>query len=442
MSIKAYKFRIYANRSTTEKLYGGLNLCRELYNAGLQERRDAYEIRVKRHPNYYDEEIRKQLTREFAISVYEQKRDLVEIKEVIRPEYRDIASHVLQDVLFRLEKAFKGFFRRVSLGQTPGYPRFQGKNRYCSFTYPDGAGWKLDAKERPSDKKGIVRVELHLMKIGTVKLHLHRDMKGTIKTLTIKREGEHFYAVFTCEIDKLEPEPLSYEDVGIDLGVTHFAALSNGEFLGHPRFFRKAEKRLARAQQALSRKKKGSHRRKKAAQRVAKCHRKIARQRKDFQHKASRKLVNHYQMIVFEDLKTANLTKRPKPKQDEATGAYLPNGATAKAGLNKSILDAGWSTFTEMVSAKAAWAGRTVIFVNPSKTSQICPNCGTIRQKTLEERWHSCECGCELDRDTARALVILDLGRKQLFGRDAANVGNGVEASGKIPEVRSRNAKT
>ncbi|HLZ80283.1 MAG TPA: transposase [Ktedonobacteraceae bacterium] len=132
------------------------------------------------------------------------------------------------------------------------------------------------------------------------------------------------------------------------------------------------------------------------------------------QHKASRKLVNQYQVIVFEDLQVKNLTKAPAPKQDETTGAYLPNGASAKAGLNKSILDAGWSTFTEMVSVKAAWVGRTIVFVNPSKTSQICPNCGTTRKKTLEERWHSCECGCELDRDTASAKVILDLGHKAL----------------------------
>lgn len=323
-------------------------------------------------------------------------------------------------------------------GEQPGYPRFQGRNRYDSFCYPDGAGWKLDTTSRPADKKGIVRVNLKLTKIGTVKLHLHRSMEGTIKTLTMKREGEHFYAIFTCEMGKPEPLPTSYEDVGIDLGVTHFAALSNGEFIDHPCYFRKAEKKLAKVQQGLARKKRGSHRRKKAVQHIARCHRKIANRRKDFQHKVSRKLVNQYQIIVFEDLKTANLTKRPKPKQDEETGHYLPNGASAKAGLNKSILDAGWSTLTEMVSVKAAWAGRTVIFVNPSKTSQTCPNCGTIRKKTLDERWHSCACGCELDRDTASALVILGLGRKQLVGRDAANVGNGVEASGIFPEVRSR----
>lgn len=203
--------------------------------------------------------------------------------------------------------------------------------------------------------------------------------------------------------------------------MTHFAALSNGEFIDHPRYFRQAEKKLAKAQQALSRKKRGSHRRAKAVQVLAKAHRKIHNQRRDFHHKASQGLVKRYQVIVFENLHTANLTKRPKPKQDEETGQYRPNGAAAKAGLHKSMLDAGWSTFTAMVSTKAAWVGRTIIFVNPSRTSQTCPNCGKIRKKTLGERWHFCECGCELDRDTASAKVILDLGRKQLPGRDAAH---------------------
>jgi IS605 OrfB family transposase len=412
MSIKAFKYRIYANKHTTEKLQWVLDRCRELYNAGLQERRDAYEMGVRRHPNYYNDEARKHLTREHAVGYYEQKRELVDLKEE-RPEYQGIASHVLQDVILHLKRAYDDFFRRVQNGEQPGYPRFQGRNRYDSFTYPDGAGWKLDAKERPADKKGIVRVNLKLTKIGTVKLHLHPDMAGTIKTLTIKREGEHWYAICTCEIGKPEPLPTSYNDVGIDLGVTHFAALSNGEFIEHPRYFRKAEKRLAAAQQALSRKQRGSHRRKKGLQRVAKCHCKIANCRRDFQHKASRKLVNQYQVIAFEDLRVKNLTKAPAPKRDE-NGKYLPNGASAKAGLNKSILDAGWSTFTEMVSVKAGWAGRTVVFVNPSMTSQLCSGCGAVVKKDLSERWHRCSCGTELDRDTNSAKLILNLGYKQL----------------------------
>ncbi len=415
MSIKAFKYRIYANKQTTEKLQWVLDRCRELYNAGLQERRDAYEIMVKRHPNYYDEASRRQLAKKHAISVYEQKRDLVEIKE-IRPEYQEIASHVLQDVLFRLEDTFKAFFRRVKHGEKPGYPRFQGRARYDSFTYPDAAGWKLDAHKRPADKKGMVSVNLRLTKIGTVKLHLHRDMAGTIKTLTIKREGEHWYAVWTCEIGKPEALPVSYEDVGIDLGVTHFGALSNGDCIDNPRYFRKAEKQLKKLQEALSRKKRGSHRRKKAVQAVAKAHRKIRNQRQDFLHKQSRMLVNRYQIIAFEDLHTTNLVKRPKPKQDEATGQYLPNGVAAKAGLNKSIADAGWSQFVQLCTYKAAWAGRTLVQVDPKYTSQICSGCGAVVKKDLSERWHSCECGCELDRDTNAAINILHAAYHLLAG--------------------------
>ncbi len=285
---------------------------------------------------------------------------------------------------------------------------------YDSFTYPDHAGWKLDTVTRPADKKGMVRVNLRLSKLGTVKLHLHRDMKGEIKTLTIKREGEAWYAVFTCEVEKPGALPVSYEDVGIDLGVTHFAALSTGDFIDNPRYYRKAEKKLKKLQEALSSKKRGSHRRKKAVQAVAKAHRTIRNQRQDFLHKQSRSLVNRYQIIAFEDLQAANLLKRPKPKQDEATGQYLPNGAAAKAGLNKSMSDAGWSQFVQLCAYKAAWAGRTLVQVDPKYTSQICSGCSAVVKKELEERWHSCECGCELDRDTNAAINILRAGYQQL----------------------------
>jgi putative transposase len=186
--------------------------------------------------------------------------------------------------------------------------------------------------------------------------------------------------------------------------------------IDNPRHYRRAEKKLKRLQEALSRKKRGSHRRKKAVRLVADAQRKVRNQRKDFHHKESHKLVHRYQVIVFEDVAPANLSKAPKPKQDE-NGKYLPNGAAAKGGLNKSILDAGWNSFTEMVKAKAASAGRTILFVNPAYTSQACSGCGTIRKKDLSERWHSCECGCELDRDTNAAINILKLGQKELSGR-------------------------
>ena len=379
---KTYKYRIYPTKETEQKLYWTLTRCRELYNAALSERKDAYKYAGK------------------SISYSDQQNDLPEIKSEIREEYQDIAAHVLQDVLRRLSKAFDAFFRRCKNGEHPGYPRFQGRNRYVSFTYPDGAGWKFDGQC------------LHLAKLGKARVRLHRPLEGKIKTVTIKREVNEWYVAFSCEVDVPEKLPLSSEDVGIDLGVTHLATLSNGQMIEHPRYYRKAQKTLEKRQQALSRKKRGSHRRDKARQLVAKTHRTIARQRKDFQHKASRKLVEHYQVMVFEDIKSGNLIRKPKPKQDE-TGKYLPNGASAKGGLNKSILDAGWGTFVQLCSSKAAWAGRTLIKVDPKFTSQVCSQCGTVRKKDLSERWHRCDCGAELDRDVNAAINILERGRRQ-----------------------------
>ncbi|MFL5656692.1 MAG: RNA-guided endonuclease InsQ/TnpB family protein [Ktedonobacteraceae bacterium] len=387
---KTFKYRIYPNKQTEQKLYWTLTRCRELYNAALSERKDAYKYVGK------------------PISYYDQQNDLPEIKAEIREEYQDIAAHVLQDVLRRLNKAFDHFFRRCKNGENPGYPRFQGRNRYDSFTYPDGAGWKLTVEEQGKKLKGT----LSLTKIGQAKVTLHRKLEGKIKAVTIKREVDQWYVTFSCEVEEPEKLPTSYEDVGIDLGVTHLATLSNGKMIEHPRYYRKARKVLEKRQHALSRKKRGSHRREKARKGVSRTHRKIARQRKDFQHKASKKLVGRYQVIVFEDIKTANLTRKPKPKQD-ASGAYLPNGASAKGGLNKSILDAGWGTFVSMCHYKAAWAGRTLIKVSPKFTSQICSGCGQVRKKDLSERWHSCDCGTELDRDVNAAINILERGRRQ-----------------------------
>jgi putative transposase len=389
--IKAFKYRLSPNVTITDTLQWILDRCREVYNAALAERKEAYRMAGK------------------SISYFEQKRDLVEIKRDLRPEYAEIASHVLQDVILRVEKAYQSFFRRVKNGEKPGYPRFKGRNWYDSFCYPDAAGWKF----APGDGN---RAHLVLSKIGSIPVVFHREMEGKIKMCTIKREGEHWYVVFSCEVAQPEPLPVSYEDVGIDLGITHFAALSTGDMIDNPRHYRHAEKKLKKLQQSLSRKKKGSHRRKKAVKAVAKAHRKVRNQRRDFQHKASRQLVNRYQVIVLEDLQSSNMSKAPKPKQDEQ-GNSLPNGAAAKGGLNKSILDAGWNAFTQMVISKAASAGRTVLFVHPSYTSQACSGCGTICKKDLSERWHSCECGCELDRDTNAAINILTLGKKQLSAR-------------------------
>ncbi len=226
-----------------------------------------------------------------------------------------------------------------------------------------------------------------------------------MKTCTIKRETNHWYVIFTCEREQEMVYHPSAECAGIDLGLVHFATLSEGSTIENPRHVRQAEQKLKKLQEALSRKKRGSKRRRKAAQRVAKTHRHLRNQRKDFHHKEARKLVTQYRTIVFEKLAPSNMSKRPKPKQDETTGQYLPNGACAKAGLNKSILDAGWGQFQQICESKAACTGSRVLFVSPKYTSQMCSGCGAIVQKELEERWHACSCGCSLDRDHNAALV-------------------------------------
>ncbi len=378
MSKQAYTFRLYPTKKQAQALQWTLDRARELYNAALQERRDAYRMAGK------------------SLNYYNQANQLPEIK-AIRQEYQDIHSQVLQDVLRRVDKAMKAFFRRVKAGERPGYPRFQGKNRYDSFTYPQ-VGFSLTADSR-----------VCLSKIGSIKVKLHRAIKGSVKTCTIKREGDCWFVVFACEVEHEALEE-NAEAIGIDLGLLHFATLSDGSRIENPRYYRKAQKKLERLQQSLSRKKRGSTRRRRAVKQVAKAHRKVANQRKDFLHKQSRCLVNSFGLMVFEELEPANMSKRPKPKQDE-NGTYLSNRAAAKGGLNKSILDAGWAQFQQYCSYKAANAGRSVLLVKPNYTSQMCSGCGTVKKKELSERWHSCECGTELDRDHNAAINILRLGR-------------------------------
>lgn len=380
--MRTYKYRLYPTKQQEQKLSWTLDRTRELYNAALQERKERYTYTGK------------------GTTYNAQANQLPEMKE-IREEYKEIHSQVLQDTLRRVDKAMKAFFRRIKNGEVPGFPRFQGKNRSDSFTYPQ-AGFAIDGRK------------LVLSKIGAVKIKLHRAIQGTMKTCTIKREGDHWYACLACEVESIKRTPYTDEIVGIDVGVSKLATLSTGDAIENPRHYRKAEAKLAKAQQELSRKKKGSNRRKKAAKKVGKLHRKVRHQRNDYLHKQSRWLVDCYEAIVFEDIAPTNLSKRAKPKQDEATGHYLPNGASAKSGLNKSILDAGWHQFIMFCEYKAADAGTRVVRVDPRYTSQACSNCGAVVKKKLSERWHSCECGCELDRDHNAAMNIRALGLKAL----------------------------
>ncbi len=397
---RTFKYCLYPTSAQAAALDWTLARCCELYNAALQERKEAWNA-CRRHPNFYDPAWRTEHAQEYAVTYYDQANALPELKRDARPEYATIGSRVLQDVLRRVKKTFGAFFGRIRHGQTPGYPRYQSRTHYDSFTFPDMSGWKLSGHR------------ITITGLGSVKIKLHRPVEGTIKTTTIKREGAHWYVCFACEVVAQPRLPATDETVGIDLGLLHFATLSTGETIENPRYLRASEKKLAEKQQALSRKKYGSHRRRKAARTVGACHRHVRNQRQDFLHKESRTLVNCYETIIFEDLKPMNMSRRPKPKQDAETGEFLPNGAAAKGGLNKSIHDAGWATFVAMVRAKAESAGHvSVVFVNPHKTSQRCSGCKREGpHKDLSERTHTCpHCGLVLDRDHNAALNILRLG--------------------------------
>ena len=233
----------------------------------------------------------------------------------------------------------------------------------------------------------ILGNRLHLSKIGHIKIKLHREIKGKIKTCTIKREGDQWFAVLTTE-SEFDPSMTfhpSEESVGIDLGVKSFAVLSTGEEIANPRFSRREEAQIQEAHRKIHRRKKGSHRRHRAKKELARVYRKVRNRRRDFVQKQSRKLVSQYGTLVFEDLQIDNMTAAPAPKRDEQ-GKYVPNGAAAKGGLNKSILDAGWGAFVTMCRHKAEEAGGTVVKVAPHGTSQACSGCGCIVAKDLSVR--------------------------------------------------------
>ncbi len=203
-----------------------------------------------------------------------------------------------------------------------------------------------------------------------------------------------------------EPLPLIGKATGIDVGLKVFLSTADGDAVENPRHYRKAERALQKAQQRVSRRTKGGHRRKKAAQQCAKQHQHVRRQRSDFHHKTAPALVHRYDTIDVEAIQAAHLSRRPAPVPD-GHGGYLPNGAGRKAGLNKSLHDAGWGHFLSILAYTAACAGKRVGAVPPAYTSQDCSGCGTRVPKSLSVRTHVCPtCGLVLDRDANAARNI------------------------------------
>jgi putative transposase len=304
-------------------------------------------------------------------------------------------------VLARLDKTYQAFFRRLATGEQPGFPRFQGRERYHSFTYKEyGNGARLD------------NGSLVLSKIGRIAVRWSRPVQGTIKTVTLSKEADGWFVCFSCAQVPIEPLPLTGQETGIDVGLKVFLITADGAPTPNPRYYRKAEKALKKAQRRVSRRKKGSKRRRKAVRVLARTHQHVRRQRTDFHHKTALDLVRAYDTISIEAIQSANLSRRPAPKQDEH-GISVQNGASQKAGLNKSIHDAGWRQFLSILAYKAACAGKRVEAVPPAYTSQDCSGCGERMQISLSVRTHVCtNCGQILDRDENAARNILWRGQR------------------------------
>lgn len=360
--LKAYKYRIYPNKKQRDMIDQTMETCRFLYNDFLSERKIMYE---------YDK----------TNITYSWQQNSLPYRKKLNPYLRMVHSQVLQDVARRVDRAFMNFFRRVKNGETPGYPRFKGKEQYDSFTYPQ-SGYSIEGKK------------IKLSCIGDVNVKLHRPIEGEIKTCTITRKSGKYYASFACEVETM-PLPMTGKVVGIDMGIENFCITSDGDLYESPKTYRKAEKALKKAQRKVARRKKGSNRRKKAVKELAKAHERVSNQRKDIAHKVALDLVRKYDFIAYEDLTIKNMVKNHH--------------------LAKSIADAGWGMFFGIIDYKAESAGKLIRGINPYKSSQECSECGAEVPKKLSQRWHYCpNCGNSEHRDKNAAKVILKRGLQQI----------------------------
>ncbi|MEU6271671.1 transposase [Streptomyces populi] len=400
--IRAHKFLLRPTVRQAQALSEMLRDHCTLYNGALQERRDAY-----RHAS------------KTSVTYGMQSAQLKEIRAFDAERQGRWSFSSQQATLRRLDKAFGAFFRRVKSGDAPGYPRFRGVDWFDTVVFPkDGDGCRWDST--PHDPVTRVRFQ----GVGHVKVNQHRPVTGRVRTVSVKREGRKWFVVLTAEQAPSEPLPSTGSVVGIDLGIANFLADSNGAFVPNPRHGRHAAAKLQAAQQTLSRfprrkakDRTANHRR--AVEKVARLHGKIRRQRLDHAHKTALHLVRTHDFIAHGDLKIRNMSRAPAPIPDPGqTGAFLPNGAAAKAGLNRSIADAGWGVFLTILHAKAESAGREVIAVDPRNTSRTCPHCGHTAKENrpLQEKFHCVACGHTAHADTVGALNVLRAG---LVRRDA-----------------------
>ena len=358
--LKTYKYRLYPTRKQRDKLNWTLETCRTLYNSALVDRKNFYERTGK------------------SLS-YGKQAGILKHDKLIIPYLKDIHSQVLQDVLIRVDKAYKAFFRRLKEKKgKAGYPRFKPFGRYDSITYPQMPGFELTENG------------LSLSKIGTVKLKKHRNYTGSPKTCIVKKQADKWYACLSIEYGIAVPKKTVIRTdkiIGLDMGINTFAVCSDKTEISTEKHYRNSERKLSKFQRELSRKTRGSKNRIKARIKVAKQHEHIANQRKDALHKESRRLISsNPDCVAAEDLKIRNMVRN--------------------SHLSKSIHDSGWGLFLSYIEYKAVEAGILFIRVNPRNTSQECI-CGHSVPKTLSDRTHSCSsCGLTASRDYVSAVIV------------------------------------
>ena len=316
----------------------------------------------------------------------------VKIEKATSPYALDIHSHILQNVVADLDKAFQAFFRRVKAGENPGYPRFKVRNRFAGFAFKEyGNGFKIDGRR------------LYLFGIGRIAVRWHRKLEGTIKTAHIFCRAGKWFVAFSCEVEKPEPLPRTGESIGIDLGLMRLATFSDGEKKENPRWYRGILRELRDVlQRKIARCVMGSRNRRRLIGRLQRLMVHVANARKDFLNKFVHELVTRFDRIVLEDLRVA---------------AMVPGR------FAMSILDAGWSYLVSRLAHKAESAGREVVKVDPAYTSKTCSGCGArFEHLTLWDRWVECDCGVSLDRDHNAAINVFQRGGNEPLG---AKLGNG-----------------
>lgn len=337
---------------------GWLESLRWLYNTALIERRNNWRYKGR------------------SVRAVEQCASLPELRKR-KHAFAAVHSQVLQDVVFRLDKAFVAFFRRSREGNSsPGYPRCKSEGRYRSFTYPQATAFRILEGQK----------KIKLGKLGNIRLRYHRPLAGVPKTATVVRYASgKWYVCISC---RLPDVPLVEASItGFDLGLANYLASSEGAAIKPLKALRRSEKKLRKEQRKLSRKMKGSSRRRKQRQRLAKTHERIANQRSDFLHKTSRRVVDSHAGLAFEKLRVENMLKSRK--------------------LAKAISDAGWAKFVDMVAYKAERAGKPFVLVDARNTTQDCSGCGARVPKDLSTRIHACpECALVLDRDVNAAINV------------------------------------